>query len=226
MSLEQFELNIMRESRLGAGVGMREIPQKYRQYPVLGKGSTSVILDKGDGTVLVFTRDTMKGEYIRDALGAKYIEEYESYNPVHSKTSKFPIRVYQMKKFEPIPTGKKRALMKILNKFEEILRASYITSWKIGNTDRRPKHFSERVNAARDWVEEQPFPEETKNSLNDFLDWVGNYDERQFILDLHSGNIMQDQNGHLVLVDPVVDKEFHDILQKSVAANRSIRDRW
>lgn len=220
MSLEQFELNIMRESRLGAGVGVREIPQKYRQYPVLGKGSTSVILDKGDGTVLVFTRDTMKGQYIRDALGAKYIEEYESYNSTHSKTSEFPILVYQMKKFEPIPTGKKRMFLKILSTFEVILTGPFLTS-------REKKSYGERVNGARDWVEEQPIPEETKTSLLDFLDWVGNYDEKQFILDLHSGNIMQDQNGHLVLVDPVVDREFHDILQKSVANKRADRAyRW
>ncbi len=47
------------------------------------------------------------------------------------------------------------------------------------------------------------------------LNFVANYNLSQFFFDLSNRNFMQDAQGNIVMVDPIVDSEIFDLIQDS-----------
>jgi hypothetical protein len=69
---------IIDEAPRASAVWKMEIPPQYKHLKVIGRGMTSIVMEKDPETVLIFTRDFMKMEYMRDVGIARVIDSYES----------------------------------------------------------------------------------------------------------------------------------------------------
>ena len=47
------------------------------------------------------------------------------------------------------------------------------------------------------------------------MEFALNYDESQYVFDIHMANFMEDKDGNIVLIDPLVDKEMLNLIHGS-----------
>ena len=175
-----------------------EIPEKYRNLPVIGKGMTSIVLDKGDGTVIMLTRDAIKADWLVLDWGlnlGRHLETISSNN--NYKLKDFDIYVIEIPKLLPLSLANKRKLKIEFTNFDKI---------RMSNINKRTAK-QETINQ---YLKE--FPE---TELAKYLEFLQNYDESQFYFDAALRNAMENTKGEIILVDPVVSKTLLDLMRKS-----------
>lgn len=182
-------------NRIGTALWKSSIPAKYKQFPVIGQGATSVVLDKGDGTVLMLTRDSVKKDWLVQGWGLGLGEWIDSFDAHHSKSrdiSEMPVYVIQLPKLFPLSKENKRAVKTAIKQYETVVGYNY-------NRDTQRKF--------NDYLEKHP-----EGLFARLIEFIQNYDINQYGIDFLMRNFMQDGEGKIVLVDPIVSKEIVDAL--------------
>jgi hypothetical protein len=179
------------------------IPEKYRQYPILGKGATSIVLDAGPDKIIMITRDDIKTEWLMQSWGlgiAKYIEKINySRNPRSSQMSAIPIHVLEMPKLFPLSPANKKIIKTALVEIDKIYNELY---------------YKEKSELRRKIKILNLYLERHQNGLFRKLAlFLKNYEPDQFSLDLHMKNFLQDSDGKIVIVDPIISEDLLKIIQ-------------
>jgi hypothetical protein len=197
---------IKEADRIGTALWKSSIPAKYKQYQVIGQGATSVVLDKGDGNVLVLTRDAMKKDWLVQDWGlglGEWIDGFDAHHQQSRDISDMPVFVIQMPKLFPLSLENKRTIKKAIKQYEDVVGL---------------RLTQDQVKKFNDYLEKYP-----DGLFAQLVEFLQNYDIKQYGIDFLTRNFMQDSKGQIVLTDPIVSKEIvdalHDIVKKKY-------DRW
>ena len=177
-------------NRIGTAMWRSSIPPKYKQFKVIGQGATSVVLDKGDGNVLMLTRDNVKKDWLVQDWGlglGNWIDTFDARHQQSPAISDMPVYVIELPKLQPLSPQNKQVIRKATKEYETIVG--------YGNDDRRADKFN-------DYLEKHP-----DGLFARLLEFLGNYDTSQYGIDFVIRNFMQDQSGNIVLIDPIASKE-------------------
>ena len=187
------------DNRIGTALWRNSIPLKYKQYPVIGQGATSIVLDKGDGTVLVLTRDAMKRDWLVHNWGLSLGEWIDTVSAHHQKSqelSDMHVYVIQMPKLFPLSTNNKRVVKKAI----DLYNISIATDKKL--------HINDKFNR---YLEMHP-----EGLFAQLVEFLQNYDEKQYGVDFLMRNFMQDNHGNIILTDPIVSRDVVNALHAIV----------
>lgn len=213
--LTRFE-SIDEAARIGTGVRKDEIPEKYKKYPLINRGTTSAILELDADTVLMLTKDGIKKDWLVNELGiADMIDDYDTNHP---KLGRMTTYVLKMPKLYPLSKENR----KMARDLEELLRSmnrkahQMNVDAKIGINKLSHKQVMTRykqniINAFFEYFDEYDQTNQQEHVLSQLIRFLSNYDVDQYEWDLRQGNFMQTKTGELVILDPIVDKEIVDI---------------
>ena len=204
-------------NRIFSGVRLDEIPQKYKHLKVLGRGATSVVLEKDNDTVLIFTRDAVKTDWLTQSWGlalAKWVDSYDSHKHHIRAFNEKPINILEMPKLYPLDLKNKRIVRDILKDFEKIKSSAYSKSYGRGNYSDREFKIG-IINQYQEFYNDHDDEFEDDRQLRNLIDFLSNYDEKQYDWDLGPRNFKQTQDGKLIVLDPVVDRELIELYRSS-----------
>lgn len=212
--------SIQEASRIGTGVRKDEIPEKYKKYPLINRGTTSAILEVGPEEVLMLTKDPIKKDWLTHELDiAELIDAYDSRHP---KLGTMTIYVLKMPRLYPLSKENR----KMARDLEELLRRMNREAHEMNQgldiktlrgMSRKQIMHSYKENIIRAfWEYFENEYDEFKNGdhkLRQLIDFLANYDPDQYEWDMRQGNFMQTKAGELVILDPIVDKEILDVFR-------------
>jgi hypothetical protein len=201
-------------NRIGSAVRLDELPSEYRGMKPLGRGATTIAFQDPDDSsrAILFMRDPMKAEWITHglhmAIKSKVIEPARLYHHLPALRGE-PITVIIMPKLFSLDANNRRRV------------AQEMRDWTKISGDARTKSMGKNwgvdlhkfiATVANIYEEEHP------NSLiAPLLTWLMDYDPEQYQMDLGPRQFKQTQDGKIVLLDPIVDKELMSIfLDKSL----------
>lgn len=189
-------------SEMMSSVYKMNIPQKYKQLPILGRGKTSIVLDAGPEKVIMITRDSVKTEWLMQDWGlgiAKFVEKIDySYHPKNLELSKLPLYVLELPKLFKLSPENRKIIKIALKELDRIFSVET-------NLEKSEARKSMKMLAI--------YMERHQNGLfKDLIDFLHNYDMSQYKLDLHMGNFVQDADGKIIIIDPIIDRELWNIL--------------
>lgn len=196
---------VQEASRIGTAIHRNTIPQEYKKYPIIGQGTTSIVLEKDPDTVIVLTRDAQKKDWLTygiEGLDVNWKDTIDIRHPKSSALGEMPVYVIEMPKLMKLDAVVKRRLKTEIRQWDSLWQ-KYLNKSK-GKMNQR-----DMMDFIREY--QSTYPDGMFNSL---LNHLGNYDISQFIPDLHSGNFMMDSGGNIVMIDPIVDREIYDIVMK------------
>jgi hypothetical protein len=188
-------LDHIEEDRIGTALWKNSVPEKYKQYPIIGQGATSVVLDKGDGNVIVLTRDAMKKDWLCQNWGLGLGDWIETLDIGHRKSrelSELQVYVIVMPKLFALSPKNKKNVKQSITQYEEIVR-------------RNSGRITDRL---MDYLEKHP-----DGLFAQLIEFLLNYDESQYSIDFLMRNFLQDAQGNIVLIDPIVSRDLVDILR-------------
>lgn len=201
------EEDIKARDVIGSAVRVDEIPKEYREkYEMIGRGATSLVYAIDEDWVLVFTRDKMKQEWL-GTMGLELgdtIDELEVRGINRIKgMSDIPIYILKVPRLYKLSPENKRIVKKEVAQFEEIwrdLKRKYSSAQEILALHDLYNHYTEHLE---------------DSLLYSLIEFVSNYDTTQFIFDMLQRNFMQDAQGDIVLVDPIVDRGVYNLIMDS-----------
>lgn len=186
---------------IASAVRLDEIPPQYRKLPLLGRGATSLAFAKDANTVLMFTRDRIKAEWLRDGL--RMVRDQRVVQPVRwhhiPGMQKHDLIMIEMPRLYPLSPANRSVVVRETQAFTKLTR-------EIG------------LGSNRDWGSKladtiEAYREQYPNShILPFLEWVANYDPRDFFLDIGPRQYKQTAQGDIVLLDPVVAADLLNLL--------------
>lgn len=193
---------IIEADRVGTAMWRNSIPEKYKKFPIIGQGATSVVLDKGDDNVLVLTRDAMKKDWLVQTWGlglGKWIDSFAAHHQKSRDIGDMPVLVIEMPKLYPLSLENKRIIKKSIEQYYAVV--GYEVNQKI-------------VYKFNKYLETYP-----NGLFSHLVDFLQNYDVDQYSIDFLIRNFMQDKNNEIVLIDPIVSRDIiialnHVILKK------------
>ena len=189
--------------RIGSGVYTSEIHPSLKHLPILNRGTTSIILEKDPETVIILTKDPIKKDWLINGL--KIANQVNYYESNHPKLKDMPIYVLEMPRLYPIGQKTRKAAKDLLKSFTEIrIKAMY--TGKYGD---RKEAFKERIIT----LFYELFDEYNENNTNEhalerLVGFIADYNPEQYEWDLRMGNLMQDKDENLVILDPIIDSEI------------------
>ena len=186
--------------RIGTALWSNSIPPKYKQFPVIGRGSTSIVLDKGDGTVLMLTRDAMKKDWLVQSWGlgiGKLIDGFEAYHQKSRAISDMPVFVIQLPRLFPLSNENKKLIKTAIEQWETV-----IVFYK--RRSDRQQQFNKYLTLHKNGI------------FARLVEFLQNYDTEQYRVDFLTRNFMQDKKGRIVIVDPIISNELLDVLKQLV----------
>ena len=201
------------ENVIVSAVRKDEIPAQYRKLRFLGRGATTLAFEKDADNVILFTRDRIKVDWLMHGLHMAH--DYEEVNPVryhHIRgMANMPLYMVIMPKLFPLSSQNRAKVVRDVKQFTDTIRKFNLhdrsTSKKAFGSD--PEHYSGRLSSAASYyLETHP-----DSKIGPFLDWLLNYDPRQYRLDIGSRQFKQTANGDIVLLDPVVDNELMQLFK-------------
>lgn len=202
----------IRTADFKSALHLRDIPEKFRGLKVLGRGKTSIVLEKDEKTVIMLTIDSVKKDWLTRnwgiEIGTETDDSFEFYSPRIKDDNQYgTMHVIELPRlYKPTGAAKKRA-QKLLQTLET-LRSS-ATNWKSFTQAFDKQQFYENVLNAGQLKELDP--EFVKMALH-LAEFMLNYGD-EHMLDLHMGNVMQDADGNLILLDPLISRKmFNDLL--------------
>ncbi len=195
-----------------------EIPDKYKGYITLGRGTTTIAKLHSEDDVLLFVRDPAKTEWLLNIGIAKHIDVHNSnYHPIKGMTD-YNIEIMLCDRLYPISRENKKEVFQMCafyRKIYYILRAN----------ERHRVHYSD--SPVRTEIENCPFPQIRElfqflhdNWGDDFMEYVG--------LDVAPRNFKQTKDGKVILLDPVIDIGVLNLCHKhhSEKATRDNERAW
>ena len=195
----RFITSQLKEAQQSA-VYVKEIPDVYRKLPVLGKGFTSIVMDKGDGNVLMFTRDDIKKDWLTKDWGIKIGNEVAMLDGfAHKKMAirNMPIYVIELPKLFKLDTNNKRILKTEMMKWDRCYSEARM---------KNRSHDLIMIDATNSFIEQ--FPDSPLIPIMEFMQNYSGYVN----MDLAPRNTLQDAQGNMIFVDPLVSKELLDVM--------------
>ncbi len=184
---------IINESRLGSIMSLREIPERYKKYKVIGRGTTTIALDYSPDVALVLTKDPLKKDWLMFGLGiVEWIETFESKKHHNMNVRDYPVYVLKMEKLYKLDSNNRHIVRKMIKEYDKAVDMN-----RKGNSIDWP--------ALLDYYEEH----DDDHQIKQFLSHIVNYDERQFQHEVQIRQFLQNKDGSkIILVDPVVDRQL------------------
>lgn len=182
------------------GIGKNDIPDEYKNLPILGGGNTSLALEKDENTVILLTRDSMKKDWLH--FGLRIAKDYSVHEPKFKRRKMDELDIYaiEMPKLQPLsPENKKK-----VNK--EIAFWKKATS-HVGFSGRHG--LSSKVPELIQFYQENGMEE---SMIGEVLDWLADYHDDQFGFDIAARQFMQDKTGNIYLIDPVAASELTKLM--------------
>lgn len=213
-------------ARIGTGVRKDEIPEKYRKYPLINRGTTSAILEFNPDVVLMLTKDGIKKDWLVNELGiADMIDAYDSRHP---KLGVMTVYVLKMPKLYPLSKENKRLAGDLVELLRLMNKKAYEKNKSQGIGDLRKMSkkqidtiYKENIiNAFFEYFDEYEQSNEKEHTLIQLIRFLANYSVDQYEWDLRQGNFMQTKTGELVVLDPIIDKEILDIFKHGYNPNK------
>jgi hypothetical protein len=201
------------ESPRGSAVQKTELPAEYRKLKVLGRGMTSIVLEKDATTALIFSRDHIKCEYLMHTGIAKMVTSYESHQHPVRGLRDIEIYVLEMPKLEKLSGPNIGLVRRAIKEVDTVLqqnRAKHGGGW--GQNGRAHEL------AVQDTY--QHFSEQENHILYNFWNFIVNYDTNQYFMDFGQRQFLQTVEGQVVLIDPVAQRDIIEMLDKHAAAMR------
>ena len=207
--LEVFAVQVrnLGKGRIGTAVSLRDIPNKYKHLPIIGRGATSIILDEGNDKVIILTRDSMKQQYLTNALDGKWLDAYDAPHS-HPDIRDMPIHIIEMPKLDKLSKVNYKKVQNLIRQYSAAWLATYVHSEPEAEQKRREilQGYASEDN------EDHPLYHVARHLLN--------YDDKQYQFDLSPQNFMQDKAGNIVAADPMVDKDLLRALRKQKPIGR------
>lgn len=192
---------IKEHDRIGTALWKDSVPKKYKNFPIIGQGATSLVLDYSPDTVLLLTRDSMKKDWLIHALGFNVVETLNIYHKKSITLGEFPVYVIKVPKLFPLSLKNKRAIKHAILQYNEIVygqRSMYV--WGNMTPIQREKHLPD---AFRRYLDKVP-----DGLFSQLINFLLNYTTSMYHEDFLMRNFMEDRNGNVVLIDPVIDAEL------------------
>lgn len=187
----------------GAGVLLREIPPEYTKgMDILSvDGATSVVFDKNNGEVRMFTRDKSKVEWYLSKgitqIPIKFVKKFQRTRKTDKNKEFNIIYIFDMPKLKPVENSK--VVSHIVRDQLELFNHVPYVYWK---KDFLKKTFKEKIDDLKRGSQPERKAGEYIEKIGKFLE---NPKYKDFCLDLKWQNLMETQDGELVLLDPFVD---------------------
>jgi hypothetical protein len=189
---------------IASSVRLDEIPPQYRELPLLGRGATSLAFEKNANTVIVFTRDLMKVEWLKNGLSM--VHNQQIVHPVRwhhiPGMQKHDLVMIEMPKLYPLDAVNKSRVIKETNAFTRLMINHRLSRLHQGSWHTKLNKIIE------DFVQVYP-----RSQILPFLEWILDYDPKDFFLDIGPRQFKQTSKGKIVLLDPVVAADLLKLLQ-------------
>lgn len=189
-------MNILNEKSIGSSIHLDKIPAKYRNLKLIGRGTTSLVFDYDNDYVLMLTRDPMKHDWLQQSGLGTTLDVIDVYHPKKAIRD-LDVYVMKVKKLYPLSKENKKKTKVLINWLQKHKMA--FLKFRDSNTQYALKIME---------MLEMDFTDQ--DSLREFFDFIINYDSSQYYYDFHMGNFLEDSDGKIVAIDPVVDKSIVD----------------
>jgi hypothetical protein len=187
-----------------------EIPPKYRDLPVIGRGNTSIILDLDEANVIMLTRDAMKKDWL--AFGLRFTDDWDEVDDItftNYKFKDFPLYAIKMPKLFKLDGANNQKVNKEMafwkKAFEEVAGGIY------------------QYNTSKKWQQQETLSKLVEhyesNGMEDsmihtVLEFLMDYNPDQWNFDIAKRQFAQDKEGNVILIDPIVDSDLVKIMQQ------------
>jgi hypothetical protein len=179
---------------LAQAVHLSEIPPEYKDYPVIARGNTSIVLEKDPKTVIMVTRDAMKKDWLD--MGLKLAKDFK-FHDIKAKNRVFDgIALYsiEMPKLYKPNSENQTKIRKEVAFFDKAKQA-------VGGM----KQGKDKLPELMEYYENNGMGHSIFMALFDFL---MNYYPEQWHWDIARRQFAQDAEGNLILLDPIACEEM------------------
>jgi hypothetical protein len=112
---------IQKVEALHRAIIKKEIPTEYKDLKVIGRGNTSIILEKDPTTAIMITRDSMKKDWLHFGIGITKDWRIHDIAAERHRFKNFPVFVIEMPKLYPLEGENKGKVTKELREFNNAL---------------------------------------------------------------------------------------------------------
>jgi len=174
----------------------REIPTEYQGLKVIGRGNTSIILEKDPETAVMLTRDSMKKDWLHFGIGITKDWKTHDIAAERHQFKNFPVFAIEMPKLYPLGPSAKIKLKKEFAFLKQALKDLGIQEHQI--RDSLPELMG--------YYEDKGHDEHS--IMYSLFQFLSDYHPEQWSWDMGRRQFAQDSNKNLILVDPIVDAEL------------------
>lgn len=194
--------NMILEGRIGSAIMLQEVPMPYKKYKLIGRGTTSLVYEHPTDPekVIMLSKDPMKIEWLAQPWSkqniAKIITTIKPARPhPNSYLREYDIDVLEMPRLYPVSRKDVTMMMDIIKGLLKLDRSRGLDAEELMKTAKTP------------------IEKEIMQQFCDLADFLANYDQRQYVMDLHSKNIMITKEGKYVIVDPIIERNMLDYVR-------------
>lgn len=184
---------------LAQAVHLTEIPEEYKDLPVIARGNTSIVLEKDPKTVIMITRDAMKKDWLH--MGLSITKDFK-FHDIQAKNRAFkdvPLFSIEMPKLYKPNNDNQAKIRKEVAFFDKARQQVGLKS-------------KEKLDKMMEFYEQNGMEE---SLIYHLLDFLMNYYHYQWDWDIARRQFAQDADGNLILLDPIADAEMLKAMKSS-----------
>lgn len=187
-----------------------QIPEAYKHMPILGRGMTSLVLDRGDNHVVMLCRDSVKVDWLRDERIGAVLGEHRTYGHHMTGMDEFTVYAVDVPRLRRLSLSNRRLVQAAMAEFEGVRHSSPVWSSSMQAKEREFRAL------------EEFYCNRDGDLLHPLITHLSNYDRSQFEFDLGLRNFMENDAGEVVIVDPVFSTELMALVRdyKQLQADR------
>jgi hypothetical protein len=197
---------------IGSSVRLDEIPEKYKKLPLIGRGATSLVFQKDEDTVILFTRDSIKAEWLCHSWGLELGKEVDRFNIGHKihirGMGEHDIIAIEMPKLLPLDNKNKKIVKDELKIYQQEKRGTVLKGLKPWTTGRRR---TEAMNIELTNIYQEKYPDSILLPALEFMTNYGGSAMQDFLM----RNFLQDSDGNIVLIDPLISTDIYELIQNN-----------
>lgn len=198
---------------------LKFIPDDIKQgLKMLGKGVTSIAFDKNSEEVVLVTLESYKMDWIEKNKLGHLLKKIEIFLP--SLRKKTDVFVFKVKKLFKLSEKNKEKILSLLELLDTIFGKEYEISKKMGETflDFDEMDFKLMLRALKNTKHRDEIKKITgEKNLHELVSFLEKLNPLNFEIDIHNlDNWMEDSEGNIVLIDPVVSKEYIEFVREKI----------
>jgi len=182
-------------------VRLDEIPPEYKNLKIIGRGNTSIILEKDANTVIMLTRDAMKKDWLSFGISIAKDWKIHDIKVKAHRFKDFSLYAIEMPKLYPLSPSRRRSVQRELAFFDKALINLHLGKFKA----------KEELPKIMDYYEQNKKEDSIIYKLMEFLQ---NYYPDQWNWDLARRQFAQDNKGDIILVDPIADSALTKLMHE------------